>query len=131
MSKTAKFLLDMRVWSDTDSSTNDPQMNDFKWYEQLTGIELDRAGAVSYAINASDELEVQMPVTTGQYVFIKSDQEVAVKFNGETSQNNKVTPTTAGTTSDGILFQKIDFTSLTLENLSTTDIANIMVFIGG
>lgn len=131
MPKTAKFLLDMRVWSDTDSSTNDPQMNDFKWYEQLTGIELDRAGAVSYAINASDELEVQMPVTTGQYVFIKSDQEVAVKFNGETSQNNKVTPTTAGTTSDGILFQKIDFTSLTLENLSTTDIANIMVFIGG
>lgn len=131
MSKTAKFLLDMRVWSDTDTSTNDPQMNDFKWYEQLTGVELDRAGAVSYAIGASDDLEVQMPVTTGQYVFIKSDQEVAVKFNGETSQNNKVTPTTAGTTSDGILFQKIDFTSLTLENLSTTDIANIMVFIGG
>lgn len=131
MSKTGKFLLDMRVWSDTDDSTNDPQMNDFKWYEQLTGIDLDRAMASSYAIEATNSLDVQMPVTTGKYVFIKSDQSLAVKFNGETSQNNKVTPTTAGITSDGVLFQKIDFTSLTLENLSADVDANVLIFIGG
>lgn len=131
MAKTGKFLLDLRVWSDTDTSTNDPQQNDFKWYEQLTGIDLDRASASSYAIAASGSLTVQMPVTTGKYVFIKSDQALAVKFNGETSVNNQVTPTTAGTTSDGVLFQKIDFTSLVLTNQSSTTEANVMVFIGG
>lgn len=131
MSKTAKFLLDLRVWSDDSTDTNDPQMNDFKWYEQLTGITLDRSAASSYSIVASGSLSVSMPVTTGKYIYLRSDQSVAVKFNGETSTNNKVTPTTAGTTSDGVLFQKLDFTSLTLTNLSTEDAANILVFIGG
>jgi hypothetical protein len=131
MAKTAKFLLDLKAWSDEDTDTNDPRMNDFRWYEQLTGIEFDVCSNLSYAIAADADLVVQMPAATGKYIFLRSDQEVAVKFNGETAETNVVTPTTAGTTSDGILFQKIDFTSLTLTNLSSTEIANVTVFIGG
>lgn len=131
MTKNAKFLLDLKAWSDDDDDTNDPQMNDFRWFEQLTGITFDLCSVLSYSIAADDDLVVQMPVDTGKYVYIRADQEVAVKFNGETSENNLVTPTTAGTTSDAVLFQKIDFTSLTLTNLSSTDNANVTVFIGG
>ncbi len=133
MVKNAKFLLDMRVWSDASPSTNDPMQRDFSWYEQLTGIQIAQSFATSYTIPTllmSGTITVQMPVTTGKYVFIKSDQPLAVKFNGSTNQLTKVTPTTPGTTSDGVMFAKMDFTSLTIDNLGSV-IANVLVFIGG
>ena len=66
----------------------------------------------------------------GKFVFIKTNQPIAVKYNSDTSVLNVVNPTTPGTTQDGILFQKIDLTSLQIDNLGT-DTATVLVFVGG
>lgn len=130
MSKNGKFLIDMKVWSDLSASTNDPFQRDFSWLEQLTGVILTQSFNSSYLIAASPGSQtVTLPMTTGKYVFIKSDQPLAVRYNGETQQLNTVNPATPGTTFDGVLFQKIDVTSLVLDNLGTA-IANVLVWVG-
>ena len=131
MSKNAKFQLSLKVWSDISATTNDPQQQNFSWLEQLTGITFDKVFQSFYAIDTTATQAVQFPMATAKYIFLKSDQPLAVKYNGSAEELNRVKPTTAGVTDDGLLFQKMDITSLSLVNLSADTVANVLVFLGG
>lgn len=131
MPKNGKFALNMQVWSDSSPSSNDPAQRDFSWIEQLSGLTLAAVAAATYTIPANSTMAIDVPTSPSRFIFVKANQEVGVRFNGDVNDFSRVKPTTLGQTSDGVLFQKIDITSLTLANLSATDPATVLVFLGG
>lgn len=129
MSKTAKFQIDLEVWSDESETTNDPKQNDFRWFEQLSGLTLEGVSTLSVKISTLSNISPIVTSNPSRYLFIKTDQPLAIKFDGDAGQLNTVNPSAVGV-QDGILFQTGNFSALQIDNLGAVT-ANVLVFIGG
>ena len=132
ITKYATFILSMQVWSDPTPNTNYPVMRDWSWVEQLTGITLSWSnGGVDYQLPVSSSpVAINIPRAPALYLFVKSDQPIALQFNGQTGSLNTLNPTTPGVTQDADLFMHTSLTSLSLVNLGTAP-ANVIVWMGG
>lgn len=127
----AKFLLDFRIWTDESPETNNPKMRLFSFVDQITGVTLTRSLSNTYNIGTETTLSISLPVTPVNYLFVKADRVVSVRLNGDATDNVVVTPSTPGTTEDGLLFLRTTVTQLDIRNNDTTNTANVLVMVGG
>lgn len=99
---------------------------------------------IDYSLNESQELETDfrldieipasttqsIPLPTGTYsfLFILTNQAIAVKPNALATNEVNVSPTVAGT-QDGLLLKRGTLTTLSVTNLSATDPARVFILV--
>lgn len=120
---TSKFIVDLNTYDDT-GSTNDPFQSIFRWRKELNLTGVVDATAQNASLPPGENV-ILLPGPC-RWIYVETDQEVYIKFNGEIDENCVVSPSAAGT-KDGMLLKRGSFSALTI-SVPGTDTASVTVF---
>jgi len=119
----ANFLFFLNGYADM-CQTSTPALSNFKWSRQINGV----------PYNSENSQQIQLPgstttanliVSTTSFVYLESDVQVSVIYNGGTAMT--LTPFQVnGLTQPAVFFMAGPATSLTVNNAGST-VANIFV----
>jgi hypothetical protein len=124
---TAHFsLIDkIKIYEDT-SSTDNPKKVLINYQEEITK-DFTQYNRQDITIPALSNLTVTLPAACS-FLYVLTDNSLALRFNGEVDDNCTVSPSVAAT-KDGIFIKRGAFASLIIRNLSANT-ANVTYFAG-
>ncbi len=123
----AEFTIDALVYSDVKAS-NDPQQRDFDYTKTIGVSSLSSMQSQILQLPATTVTTLSLPAASINWLYIETDQLIYVRFNGDVTDKNEVSPSTP-TLSDGVLFKRGAVTSLVI-NVPGASIANVRLFAG-
>ncbi len=122
----ANFVIEMHVYDDS-TTTNDPKQRLFDYKKSLSIADLGNANVQILELTQGQLTAISIP-NDATWIYIETNQAIHARFNGDTTANNKIEPSVSGT-SDGVLFKRGEFTSLSINVPGATN-ANVKIFMG-
>lgn len=126
---TAHFSLINRIKVYTDAlATDNPKEIVINEQKEIAKDFTDYHDFGCVTVAAGTAFVVPMPATPASFLYVLTDTQISLRFNGEGTDNSLVVPSVQGT-QDGLFVKRGTFNSLIINN-ATANKAQVVVFIG-